>query len=267
MSPDLKKRIPTAILYVVIIATAFLYSPISAMILLWIFFAICLYEFVRVSAPRHLLLLTFLGHGLVSLAISSLISSTILIYLCGINVAILLYWTFCLITTKKSNINNQTIYFGALGYLILPFMTAIAACDLYPAFAQVLLGVFIIIWVNDAGAYFVGKTIGKRKIFPSVSPGKSWEGWIGGIVIGVLGAVIISHYFHSLNVSEWINLGIYLGITGLIGDLIESSWKRSHNLKDSSNLFPGHGGFLDRLDSFIYSVPFATLFYLVLQYL
>jgi phosphatidate cytidylyltransferase len=158
---------------------------------------------------------------------------------------------------NKGNLGIRTFI-----YLALPFLGACYLLLSNETFNEVLLGVFIIIWLNDAGAYFVGKAIGKHKISPKVSPGKSWEGWIGGIIIGALSTLIISAYLSDLRIMDWLIIAIIVGVMGLIGDLVESSWKRKLGIKDSGTLMPGHGGFLDRLDSFIYSIPFVALYLL-----
>ena len=262
MNSDLRKRVPTGILYVVVIAAAFLWGAFPAMGLLWIFFALCLYEYADVTSPKLLIILTVAGHGIISLAISTLITADALLMLSWLAVVTLFVNALFLLAKKQALILKLPAVVSTIVYLILPFLIAITACGMHERYSKVLLGVFIIIWLNDAGAYFVGKAIGKRKIFASVSPGKSWEGWVGGALVGILGAYIVAHYFTILVIEHWIYAALLLSFTGLIGDLVESSWKRFHGLKDSSNLFPGHGGFLDRLDSFIYSIPFITVLFL-----
>ena len=104
------------------------------------------------------------------------------------------------------------------------------------------------IWANDTGAYLVGKPLGKRKIWPSVSPGKSWEGALGG----ALSASLVA--WASLGV-EWSWMGFVMGFLSTAGDLTQSAWKRRRNLKDSGTLLPGHGGIMDRFDGFVYAAP------------
>jgi phosphatidate cytidylyltransferase len=104
------------------------------------------------------------------------------------------------------------------------------------------------IWANDTGAYVVGKPFGKRKLWPSVSPGKSWEGTIGG-------AVAAAFVASAALGSEWLWLGGLIGALSTAGDLTQSAWKRRRNMKDSGNLLPGHGGIMDRFDGFFYAAP------------
>ena len=122
-----------------------------------------------------------------------------------------------------------------------------------------IMGIFILIWVNDSFAYLVGKTIGKNKLFPSVSPKKTWEGTIGGLVFALVAAYFMSKYETNISLMQWFILAIVIVVTGSLGDLIESKFKRAAGVKDSGAILPGHGGMLDRLDSLIFAAPFAYL--------
>ena len=129
------------------------------------------------------------------------------------------------------------------------------------------LSVFVFLWINDAGAYCVGSLLGRHKLFPRISPGKSWEGSIGGAVLVVAAAVLIWYYtdFYDVNdlgltAYEWAGLGLVVVIFGTWGDLIESLFKRTLGIKDSGNVLPGHGGMLDRFDSTLMAVPAAVVY-------
>ncbi len=121
------------------------------------------------------------------------------------------------------------------------------------------MGIFILIWVNDSFAYLVGSSIGRRKLFPSVSPKKTVEGTLGGFIFTLVAAYILSLYEPILKSAEWIILATVIVIMGSLGDLIESKLKRLAGVKDSGAILPGHGGMLDRLDSLIFAAPFAYL--------
>lgn len=108
------------------------------------------------------------------------------------------------------------------------------------------------IWANDTGAYLVGKPLGKHKLMPRVSPGKSWEGLIGGVMLAGLVAWWLMGW-------EWAWVGVLLGVAATAGDLVESAWKRSHGIKDSGSILPGHGGVLDRFDGFLFAAPIFVL--------
>lgn len=129
------------------------------------------------------------------------------------------------------------------------------------------LSVFVFLWINDAGAYCVGSLLGRHKLFPRISPGKSWEGSIGGAVLVVAAAVLIWYYtdFYDVNdlgltAYEWAGLGLVVVVFGTWGDLIESLFKRTLGIKDSGNVLPGHGGMLDRFDSTLMAVPASVVY-------
>ena len=119
-----------------------------------------------------------------------------------------------------------------------------------------LLSLLILIWSNDSGAYFIGKPLGKHKLMPAVSPGKSWEGFVGGAFFAALAAGLLFGW-------QAIWMGPMMAVLATAGDLLESAWKRSNGIKDSGNLMPGHGGVLDRFDGFIIAAPvYALVLYL-----
>lgn len=124
------------------------------------------------------------------------------------------------------------------------------------------LSIFIFLWVNDSGAYCVGSLLGRHKLFPRISPGKSWEGSIGGAMFVLLAAYAISYFLDGrmLNSLEWLGLGLVVIIFGTWGDLVESLFKRTLGIKDSGNILPGHGGMLDRFDSSLMAIPAAVVY-------
>lgn len=129
-----------------------------------------------------------------------------------------------------------------------------------------LLGTFVLIWVNDTGAYFVGKNFGKQKLFPSVSPKKTVEGFLGGLFFACVASYFIASFTETLDFTNWLVLAIIASVFGTLGDLIESKFKRQAGVKDSGVIMPGHGGLLDRLDSIIFAAPFLYLFLRLFPY-
>ncbi len=121
---------------------------------------------------------------------------------------------------------------------------------------HIILGFFLMLWTNDTGAYLAGRFLGKHKLFERISPKKTWEGSIGGGLLTIGVAYVLSIYFTNLNSTNWIVLAIIVAVFGGLGDLVESMLKRSLNIKDSGNILPGHGGILDRFDGLLLSVPF-----------
>lgn len=126
-------------------------------------------------------------------------------------------------------------------------------------YPYILLGVTIIIWVYDSGAYLFGTAFGKHRLFERISPKKSWEGVIGGGVTALLCGVLMAHFFQMVDLLNWLIISLIIVVFGTFGDLIESMLKRSFNMKDSGKFLPGHGGILDRLDSFLFAVPFVVV--------
>ena len=132
------------------------------------------------------------------------------------------------------------------------------------------LSVFVFLWINDAGAYICGSLLGRHKLFPRISPGKSWEGSIGGGILVILVALAIPHllplimppssFLLPLSSIEFIGLGLVVVIFGTWGDLVESLFKRTLGIKDSGHILPGHGGMLDRFDSTLMAVPAAVVY-------
>jgi phosphatidate cytidylyltransferase len=129
------------------------------------------------------------------------------------------------------------------------------------------LSVFVFLWINDTGAYLCGSLLGKHKLFPRISPGKSWEGSIGGGILVMIVAVLVWYLLEQyeqnalgLSALEWAGLGLVIVIFGTWGDLVESLFKRTLGIKDSGNILPGHGGMLDRFDSSLMAIPAAVVY-------
>jgi phosphatidate cytidylyltransferase len=124
----------------------------------------------------------------------------------------------------------------------------------------IIIGFFILIWANDTGAYLSGMSFGRHKLMERISPKKTWEGFIGGIILASLIAWFLSGWLGVIDKIHWIIIALIVSIAGTYGDLIESMLKRSIGVKDSGTIMPGHGGFLDRFDSAIISFPLVYLF-------
>jgi len=146
-------------------------------------------------------------------------------------------------------------------YLSSAFVFLIFIANFNNSFSPLLiLGVFILIWVNDTFAFFVGKNFGKQKLFPSVSPKKTVEGFLGGLFFSCVASYFIANFTELLDSTSWLIMSIIVSVFGTLGGLIESKFKRQANVKDSGVIMPGHGGLLDRLDSIIFAAPFIYLF-------
>ncbi len=124
----------------------------------------------------------------------------------------------------------------------------------------IVIGFFLLVWANDTGAYLVGITFGRHRLFERISPKKSWEGFFGGLIIAIVAAWFLAGWLGVVDRREWIIVAVIVSVLGTFGDLVESMLKRSCNVKDSGSILPGHGGFLDRFDSTLIAFPVVYLF-------
>lgn len=162
---------------------------------------------------------------------------------------------------EENPFTNIAFTFLGICYVALPFsLLSVAAYNFGQYSYQIVLGIFLILWASDTGAYFAGVQFGKRKLFERVSPKKSWEGSVGGAILSLSMAIGISFYFTELELWKWVVISILTVVAGTYGDLVESLFKRSMDIKDSGKKLPGHGGFLDRFDGLLLSVPFIVIF-------
>lgn len=162
---------------------------------------------------------------------------------------------------KGSAIKNLSMEFLGIFYIAIPFTLTNYIVFFHDDFNFLFLfGIFSVIWAYDVGAYFVGVSIGKRKIFASISPKKTLEGTIGGIVFGMIIGVAVYYVLNIFELVDWIIMALLISMAAFIGDLVESKIKRSVNVKDSGKIMPGHGGVLDRFDSFLFAVIAASLY-------
>ena len=156
-------------------------------------------------------------------------------------------------------------FFGIL-YIAVPFaLLTVPVCEgglvsPYRYLPNSLLGYFFLLWANDTFAYLVGRGIGKTKLFERISPKKTWEGTIGGILCAQGIAYLLSIYFTELPLRDWMVVGAMVSVFGTLGDLVESMFKRSLGVKDSGTILPGHGGILDRFDGVFLSAPFVVTY-------
>ncbi len=162
-------------------------------------------------------------------------------------------------------LNNLAYAMLSQMYIALPLSTIhILGYYLGEYYYLLPLSVFLFIWCNDTGAYLCGTLLGRHKLFPRVSPKKSWEGSIGGGVLVLVVAAVVWHlessHLSGLSLIAWLGLGIVVVFFGTWGDLIESLVKRTLGIKDSGSILPGHGGMLDRFDSALIAIPAAVIY-------
>ncbi|HOY87508.1 MAG: phosphatidate cytidylyltransferase [Methylotenera sp.] len=263
----LKTRIITAILLVIGFLMALFFTSSFTWSLITLFITvIAVWEWmklIKLNAKQITISLTgTLIIGLMLVTFSKFSSETILELYADKLVLLLLavsavFWVVVaptwLITRKKI---NQKLFMSILGISLL-LATWIALIGLHKISPLLLLSVLATVWIADSAAYFAGKKFGKHKLAPEISPGKTWEGVMGALFAVTLYGLLLCHFQH---LSRWLILGLWLiVILSVMGDLFESLLKRQSNVKDSSQLLPGHGGVLDRIDGLIPTLPLVLL--------
>lgn len=162
---------------------------------------------------------------------------------------------------EKNPFTNIGFTFLGIIYVAVPFaLLNLIAFSRDTYHWEIIVGLLLILWASDTGAYFAGVNFGKTKLFERVSPKKSWEGSVGGALSALAMAYGFSMFFTVLPLWEWLSVSVIIIVAGTYGDLVESLFKRSMEIKDSGKSIPGHGGFLDRFDGLLLSVPFIIVF-------
>ncbi|KIA98384.1 phosphatidate cytidylyltransferase [Flavobacterium sp. KMS] len=293
MNETLKRALSGAV-YIVLLLTSILYSTESFILLFGVFLIIATYEFCNLAHINKIFSILFVSVFYSTISLLSFYKSETENYInkflkedikFTINVdqlnTVLLVITL-LISVKcivflfddTQTISRASKYLYLLGYITLPFIfitkISFGIKDYNP---KIIIGLFILIWTNDTFAYLVGKSIGKNKLFERISPKKTIEGFLGGVVFACFAGYLISKLyikpnanFSDMSILIWTIIALIVGVFGTIGDLIESKFKRIAGVKDSGTIMPGHGGVLDRLDSVIFVAPIVFLFYQILNY-
>lgn len=294
MNETLKRAISGAV-YIALLLSSILFSTETFIILFGIFLIIATYEFCNLIHLNKIIPLIFatLFYAFISLVsfyksetenyINTIQNQKIILTL-DVDLTNVILLTITLMVSIKcilflfddavQSISKPSKYIYLLGYIILPFLfitkISFGINDYNP---KIIIGLFILIWTNDTFAYIVGKSIGKHKLLEKISPKKTIEGFIGGVVFAVLAGYLISKFyiqpkpdFSEKSILIWTIIALIVGVFGTIGDLIESKFKRISGVKDSGIIMPGHGGILDRLDSVIFVAPIIYLFYQILNY-
>jgi phosphatidate cytidylyltransferase len=264
---DFFKRILSGILFVGILIFSILYSKISFITLFFILMLFCLYEFKKMIKLKSIFpyligtLLFVFGN---ILGVEDIPKKIIFDYT-GLILFLTIFITFAsiLFAKKEEVISHLGKIFLSVIYIVVPFTLIVKIPFLNADFNYVnttILGVFLLIWTNDSFAYLVGKNFGKLKLLTRISPNKTVEGFIGGMIFTFILSYFLAQEFTTLSLIQWIVIAGIVSVFGVLGDLIESMFKRQAGVKDSSNLIPGHGGFLDRFDSVIFAAPFIFIY-------
>lgn len=269
---NLLLRSVTGILYVAVIVCTLLFGGDKGfMVLCAIFAALSIYELNAMMHVRKRLLdwvtaMDILGAVLLMLGVcfeytmsfDKFVDAALwfLIY-------IMVRLAFQLFAHKKLPIEMLYTSFMSQIYVSVPLTVAALLYLLYGY--GLVLAMFILIWLNDTGAYIVGSSLGRHRLYESISPKKSWEGFFGGLLFCIGGAIVmflLGLPATPLSLVGMLGFSVVVCVASTIGDLVESMIKRSHNIKDSGSILPGHGGVLDRIDSLLYVSP-AILVYMI----
>ncbi len=241
-------------------------------LLLSVFGVLAVLEFERltVKRPRSLgaLLCMLLDVVAVTVAVwAPYLSFSGSVLLFAAPAYLLLRGVFALYDLREHPFRNAAWSVMAMFYLALPLASlGVVYVDSESA-PMLVLAAFVMIWLNDTGAYCVGSTLGRHKMFPRLSPKKSWEGFFGGLVFCVGAGAAAATWFNvtGWSMAAWLGLGVVVCLFSTWGDLFESLLKRNVGVKDSGNIIPGHGGILDRIDSLLFVAPALLLFVLALS--
>lgn len=266
------QRAVTAIVFVLVMVGGVYGHPISHIGLFVLITAFCLWEYFGLTLGKKdgnrkwlgvivgllpIILLSSMAINTNSPAFT--LNNSLLLLLPAIG-SIFLYELFQQSEQPYTNIGvllSGFLYIG-IPFALIPLITF--TNGLFQP--NIVFGLLLLTWANDTGAYLIGSQIGRTKLFPRISPKKTWEGSLGGVIVTVIVGYLLSTFFTDLNVRDWLVLSGIVAIFGSLGDLVESMLKRSLNIKDSGNLLPGHGGFLDRFDAFLFLLPFAAAYLL-----
>lgn len=263
----MKQRIITAVILGIIFIPAALYSFKTAKVLYIVLMLAMAFEYLKAAYSTDSdgfpkLFLGILGSvGLLFSLYYFQPKEYVQVIIYGIVIIFILLNIILLLTKKTVLITNGPYFILVQLYITLPILLLIYSLDHIKELHLIIFAVILLIWLSDVGAYFSGKFLGKRKLFPEVSPNKTWEGFYGGGLAVMIGATIISFYPFQYSLVQWLIIGVIVWLFGSVGDLVESAFKRHFRIKDSGTMLPGHGGFLDRFDSFIFVVPVVLAYF------
>jgi phosphatidate cytidylyltransferase len=279
MDKNLIQRLITGTIFVTVLVGAMLWNEWSFGILFLAIVVLGLWEFYglveKTGAAPQRVVGVFLGAVLFSCGFLFK-TSTALIFLPFIP---LLFLPFFFELFRKKEHPFANIGYTLLGviYVALPFslwaMVVVPDLDVAEGefvlefSGKAMLGYFILLWTSDSMAYVCGRLFGKHKLFERISPKKTWEGFVGGLIFTVLAAWLVTQFLGSgYNFPFWAIVAVIVVICGALGDLVESMFKRSIDVKDSGTILPGHGGILDRFDAVLLSSPFVAILLIFLQF-
>lgn len=270
MKSNFAQRALTGFFFVGAVIGCTLFTEWSFFILMFVINFLCLLEFYELVLPDKSWIEKYLGiiAGSVTYIMFASIFSADLSLAWYYHLIPIFLIIFIIKLFENSHNEFSTLAFQVLGllYITLPLvmLTKMGFFNSFEYSASIPLGFFLLLWTSDTGAYLAGRSFGKHKLFERVSPKKTWEGSIGGMVLVSIVAYTLSRFdfFDAVTTIDWLIIGALVVIFGTFGDLFESLLKRNLHIKDSGTILPGHGGVLDRFDGLFLAVP-AVFFYLL----
>lgn len=265
MKNEFLKRAISGLIFAIAIISFIYYSSNSYILMLGVLMIFGLYEFSKMA----------LSDDLERFGIMYPISISVFLYGVGyyrevlsLVILVLVFVVFIIELRKKEP--NPYRNLGSLFLGVIYISTPIILAAKIPFFKgeyhpEIMLSIFILIWANDSFAYIIGRKFGKTKLIERISPKKTVEGFIGGLVLTYVVGGVLSFYHEVFSLLDWFVITNIVGVFGVLGDLVESMFKRKVKVKDSGKFMPGHGGVLDRFDSFLFITPFVYIYIQIIQ--
>lgn len=260
------KRTISGLIFVVTITGALVIGHVAFFIVFLGLMVATQYEFYKMTFKTHLrpqiLLGLFIGIALFSWSFLYSLGKVEQITIFGFIPLLGGIFVVELYRNQHKPIQNIAVTLLGIIYIAVPlslvnFIVINGSSTRISYSPNILLGLLFLIWSNDTGAYLLGVSMGKHKLFPRISPKKTWEGFVGGLLLTMIVSWVDAIIFPEVNLKHWFVIGFTTAIIGTFGDLVESMFKRSVGVKDSGKFLPSHGGFLDRFDAFLLVIPFV----------
>ena len=254
----LKQRAITALIFGIIVIGAILLNKYTCLALIALIASGTAYEYGNVVKKNHAMLLSLVSMVMIAILLFTNLSYTLygIIGLTSLTMVVIAGFVF----SKRFQINHSRWAYWVVAFYFGGSM-AIFAHELWPMedYSYYFIGILVLIWLNDTGAYMVGSQWGKRKLMPKISPNKTVEGFLGSLASALIGGYILSRLTPVETIDWWIIVSIIVWITATIGDLAQSAIKRQYGIKDTGTILPGHGGIWDRFDSLLCVAPTVAL--------